>query len=60
MITVDLFTRDGQFVANVPFLPYKFPPEGICWGQRFFFLRDDGKYYEGFLHVVPPQPQQGK
>jgi hypothetical protein len=54
MPEVDLFTRDGEFVAKVPFLPYKTPPDGICWGQRFFLRREDGKYYEGFIHFVPP------
>lgn len=58
MPTIDLFTRDGGFVANVPFLPYKFMPEAILWGQRFFIRREDGKYYEGFVHFVVPPHQE--
>jgi len=59
MTSVELFTRDGQFVALVPFFPYQIPPEAICWGNRFFFYHeDDQKYYEGFCHFVPPPIQE--
>lgn len=51
-IKVDLFTRAGEFVTKVTILPYKTMPEAILWGQRFFVRREDGKYYEGFVHFV--------
>ena len=54
LIRVDLYTTDGQFVERVPFLPYKFPPEVIVWGSRFFLRRSDDKYYECFAHFVVP------
>lgn len=54
MIRVDLYSKDGEHVANVPFLPYATPPDAIMWSNRFFFHRSDGKYYEGFVHFVVP------
>lgn len=55
MPEVDLLTRDGGFVVRVPLAPYKVPPDAIMWGQRFFIRREDGKFYEGFVHYVPPK-----
>lgn len=57
MPTIDLFTRDGDYVTTVDFLPYVHLPEAILWGSRFFIKRDDNKYYEGFVHYVVPKPQ---
>ena len=56
MIRVDLYSKDGEHVANVPFLPYATPPDAIMWANRFFFHRTDGKYYEGFVHFIVPPP----
>jgi hypothetical protein len=49
---VPLYTRAGEFVVTVKILPYKLMPEAILWGARYFIKRDDGKYYEGFVHMV--------
>lgn len=53
---VELLTRAGEFVTAVEILPYKFMPEAILWGSRFFIRRPDEKYYEGFVHMVINQP----
>ncbi len=57
---IDLFTRSGDFVANVGILPYATMPEVINWGTRFFVLREDGKYYEGFVSTVSAEPATRK
>lgn len=57
MIEVDLYTKTGDPVARVPFLPYNVPPDAIMWGSRFFIRREDGRYYEGFVHFVIPPPK---
>ncbi len=56
LIKVALFTKDGELVTQVPFLPYNVAPDAIMWGSRFFILRSDGKYYEGHCHFVIPPP----
>jgi hypothetical protein len=53
MNLIDLYTRDGQFVAAVPVPPFQVMPEGIVWGERIFF-RDagSGQYREGILWIA--------
>lgn len=49
---VDLFTRAGELVIRVVTLPFQIQPEVIAWGERVFVLREDGKYYEGFVALT--------
>ena len=49
MFGITLYTRDGQPVTSVVVPPWKIPPEAYLWGERTFFRRPDGKYYEGLM-----------
>ena len=54
MFDIKLYTRDGRYVVTVTIPPFQLMPEAIMWGERFFFRRDDGKYYEGMLWPIVP------
>ncbi len=58
MPTTPLYTNDGKFVCDVPTLPWAKEPELLFWGERFFILREDGRYTEaaGSFFVVPWAP----
>lgn len=34
--SLNLYDSSGQFVANVPMLPFKYPPKIVTWGSRTF------------------------
>ena len=62
-----LYTADKRFVADADVLPYKFWPQGLIWGQRFFVREDcltdlscerdsPPDYYEvSFLGTILPE-----
>lgn len=51
MERVILYTRDGRAVTTIEMPPFILPAEGVLWGERTFFRRPDGKYYEGLLWI---------
>ena len=56
MPEITLYTNDGREVITVQVPPWKTPPELYMWGQRFFLLREDGRYTEaaGAYFIPPP------
>jgi len=52
---VELFTRDGGFVAKETIPPFTEPPDLLIWGLRFFLRREEGKYYESFTWAIVPR-----
>lgn len=61
---VNVYTRMGQFVANVPVIPFQKPPEVLIWGQRVFHLTQYQigeflppkycyQYREAFAYTIP-------
>ena len=57
MIKVRLYTREGEFVVDAPFLPYKTQPDAVLWGSRFFIWQPEHKQYrEGYVHYCVPNP----
>lgn len=57
MVKVRLYTRDGHFVVDAPFLPYKTQPDAVLWGSRFFlWSKEHSQYREGFVHYCVPNP----
>ena len=40
MNEIMLYTNDGHEVQKVTVPPWKFPPELIVWGERFFLRRE--------------------
>jgi hypothetical protein len=56
VVETNLYTNNGGFVATVQTPPWKFKPELLMWGERFFLLRQDGNYTEasGSFFVPPP------
>jgi len=56
-IRVRLYTSDGHFVTDAPFLPYKTAPEAVLWGSRFFVWREEYRQYrEASVHYCVPNP----
>jgi len=52
---INLFTRDGAFVATAVIPMMDPPPEAILWGSRTFILRERQQYREGLLFPVESQ-----
>ncbi len=52
MEKVNLYTRNGDFVAVVEVPTFEPPTDVVVWGERFFILRDE-KYFEGLAYYVP-------
>lgn len=58
MPTVKLYTRQGEFVTEEQFLPWKTQPDIVIWGQRFFAWSEEHKQYrEVFAYWIPPKTQ---
>lgn len=61
-----LRVQTGEVAARLrphPALPLMaangFAPEGLVWGQRFFFLSGEGEYREGMLYpLLDPEVMQ--
>jgi hypothetical protein len=60
LVPVRLETRDGRYVVTLKMPPFVVWPEAVQWGQRTFFLHDQGGdfgipvYREGLLWWAPP------
>jgi hypothetical protein len=51
-----LYTNNGEFVVEVTTPPWQQKPELYIWGERFFLLRDDGRYTESAgAFFLPPE-----
>ena len=51
---VELFTRDGRFVAKVQTPPFEPRYEVLIWGSRFFQWNEQaGKYLEVSAYMIP-------
>lgn len=55
MMQVNLYTREGGFVAVVELPPFQIIPEVLVWGERCFHYDEErGGYYEVMMFIVPP------
>ena len=56
MNEITLYTNAGEPVIEVQVPPWKIQPEVYIWGERFFLLREDGRYTEasGTFFIPPP------
>lgn len=53
LATIDLYSRDGEYVSTVETLPFQIMPEGFLWGERFFTLDEhSGQYREVFMVAI--------
>ncbi len=53
LMKVDLYTRDGHYVATVETLPFQTMPDGFLWGERFFTLDEhSGQYMEAMMVAI--------
>lgn len=52
---VSLHTADGRFVTEITMPAFEILPEGVFWGERLFFWREDAEQYrEGIMWVCRP------
>ena len=49
---INLFTRDGGFVATAVIPMFDPAPEIVRWGERVFVLRERQQYREAILFPV--------
>lgn len=46
LVPVDVYSRQGEYVATVLIEPQFIEPDAIILGEDVFIRRDDGRYYQ--------------